>query len=108
VEKIEDPTLPIGTVEVEEKGAQGSSHITYKIIKENGTSKTEVLTRSTYQATDRVERVGTKEVEEVVAEQDGEVTQETDTTLDEASTETNNSEETSAEKPEITDGGTIE
>ena len=62
VEKIEDPLLPIGTVEVEEEGANGSSHITYKITKENGkTIKTESLGKSNYSATDRVERVGTKE-----------------------------------------------
>ena len=109
VEKIEDPTLPVGTVEVEEKGAQGSSHITYKIIKENGTSKTEVLTRSTYQATDRVERIGTKEVEEVVAEQNGEVTQKTDEPLYVTPTETDNTEdEISGDAPEITDGGTAQ
>ena len=63
VEQIEDPTLPLGEIEVEEKGANGSSHITYKITKENGkVIKTETLTKSTYVAQDRIERVGTMEV----------------------------------------------
>lgn len=62
VEKIEDPLLPVGEIKVEEAGSNGSSYVTYKITKENGkTVKTEVLTKSRYSATDRVERVGTME-----------------------------------------------
>ncbi len=61
-EIIEDPTLPVGEIEVEQKGANGSSHITYKITKENGKIiKTETLTKSKYSAQDRIERVGTLE-----------------------------------------------
>lgn len=62
VEQIEDPTLPVGEIKVEQKGANGSSYITYKITKENGkVIKTETLTKSSYSAQDRIERVGTME-----------------------------------------------
>ena len=61
VKQIEDPTLPEGTTEVEVAGSGGSSYVAYKITKENGkVVKTEELTRSTYSATDKVVRVGTK------------------------------------------------
>lgn len=74
VEQIEDPTLPAGEIKVEEKGSNGSSHVTYKITKENGKIvKTETLTKSTYVAQDRIERVGTMEVvpTDVPAEEGG-------------------------------------
>jgi len=67
VEQIEDPTLPVGEVKVEQAGANGSSYVTYKITKENGkTIKTETLTKSSYAAKDRIERIGT--MEEVTTE----------------------------------------
>ncbi len=105
VEQIKDNTLPQGTVEVEEEGAQGSSYVTYKTTKENGTSKTIVLTRSTYQATDRVERVGTKEAEEVMKEQE-EITTEADEPLTKLPSETEMP--TASQAPEVVDGGEVQ
>jgi len=62
VKTVEDPELAVGVVEVDEEGSKGSSYVTYKITKENGAVvKSEVLTKSTYSGTDRVERVGTNE-----------------------------------------------
>ncbi|MBR5236593.1 MAG: VanW family protein [Clostridia bacterium] len=59
----EDPTLPEGTVEVEQKGANGSTYNTYKITKENGkVVKSEFLAKSTYVASDRIEIIGTAPV----------------------------------------------
>ena len=56
----EDPTLPVGTVKVEQNGSYGSSFNTYKVTKENGqVIKNELLTKSTYVPTDRIEIVGT-------------------------------------------------
>ncbi|MBE7040576.1 MAG: hypothetical protein E7400_01260 [Ruminococcaceae bacterium] len=61
----EDPTLPAETVKVEQHGSAGSSHNTYKITKENGVViKTELLTKSTYVATDHIELIGTMPPEE--------------------------------------------
>ncbi len=59
----EDPNLPEGTVEVEQKGANGSTYNTYKITKENGkVVKSEFLAKSTYVASDRIEIIGTAPV----------------------------------------------
>ncbi|MGN1059758.1 MAG: VanW family protein, partial [Clostridia bacterium] len=56
----ENPDLPAGTVKVEQKGSNGSSYNTYKITKEDGrTVKSELLTKSTYVASDRIEIIGT-------------------------------------------------
>ncbi len=56
----EDPTLPVGTIKIEQHGSSGSSYNTYKITKENGTVvNTEFLTKSTYVATDHIELIGT-------------------------------------------------
>ncbi len=56
----EDPTLPTGTVNVEQAGSSGSHYNTYKITLENGTVvKTELLTKSTYVAKERIEIIGT-------------------------------------------------
>jgi len=56
----ENPELPQGTIEVEQKGSNGSYYNTYKITKENGNVvKNELLTKSTYVATDRIEIIGT-------------------------------------------------
>lgn len=61
--QTEDPTLPAGTVKVEQKGSYGSTHNTYKITKENGkVVKTEFLTKSTYVPADRIEIIGTMPV----------------------------------------------
>ncbi len=58
--KKEDPTLPEGTVKVEQAGASGSSYNAYKITKENGSVvKREFLAKSTYVPSDRIEIVGT-------------------------------------------------
>lgn len=59
-----DPTLREGTTKVEEKGSNGSTYVTYKIVKENGKEVSrEVLCKSTYKAKDRVEIIGTKKDE---------------------------------------------
>lgn len=63
VTQKEDPTLPEGTVKIEQKGSYGSSFNTYKITKENGkVVKTEFLTKSTYVPTDQIEIIGTQPV----------------------------------------------
>lgn len=55
----EDPSLPAGTVKLEQAGADGSSYNTYKITLDNGSVvKRELLTKSTYVPTDRIELVG--------------------------------------------------
>lgn len=65
----EDPTLPEGTINVEQHGSAGSSYNAYKVTKENGTVvKTEFLTKSTYVATDRIEIIGTMPPEEAEGE----------------------------------------
>ena len=65
----EDPTLPAGTVKVEQKGSNGSSYNTYKITKQNGSVvKKELLTKSTYVPSDRIEIIGTAPPEEPEAE----------------------------------------
>lgn len=57
----ETPDLPEGEVKVEQKGSDGSSYNSYKIIRENGTViSRELLAKSTYVASDRIEWVGTK------------------------------------------------
>lgn len=60
----EDPELPAGTINVEQAGSNGSTYNTYKITKENGVVvKNELLTKSTYVPTDRIEIIGTQAVE---------------------------------------------
>ncbi len=60
----EEPTLPVGEIKVEQKGSDGSYYNTYKVTLENGTVvKSELLTKSTYVAADRIELVGTMPVE---------------------------------------------
>jgi vancomycin resistance protein YoaR len=60
LEQIEDPTLPEGTVQVEQAGSSGSSYQTYKIVSENGkVISREPLAKSRYIAANRIERVGT-------------------------------------------------
>ncbi|MBQ9914779.1 MAG: VanW family protein [Clostridia bacterium] len=59
----EDPTLPEGTVKVEQKGAGGSTYNAYKITKENGVViKNEFLAKSTYVPTEQIELIGTMPV----------------------------------------------
>ncbi len=63
VTQKEDPTLPVGTVKVEQAGAIGSTYNAYKITKENGSVvKREFLAKSTYVPSDRIEIVGTMPV----------------------------------------------
>jgi len=60
----EDPELPAGTINVEQAGSNGSTYNTYKITKENGAVvKNELLTKSTYVPTDRIEIIGTQAVD---------------------------------------------
>ena len=57
------PELPEGKTKVEQKGTDGCSYNTYKVTSENGkVVKTELLTKSTYVATDRIELIGAKPV----------------------------------------------
>ncbi len=64
VKQTEDATLPEGTVKVETKGANGSAYNTYKVITENGTVVSRaLLTKSTYNATQQKELIGTMPVE---------------------------------------------
>ncbi len=60
----EDPTLPAGTVNVEQKGSNGSTYQTYKVVSENGSviSRTP-LAKSVYVKADRIEIVGTMPTE---------------------------------------------
>ena len=64
-----DPELLEGEIKVESKGTNGSSHISYKVVYENGVevSRTQ-LAKSVYAGKDRVEIHGTKKVEEVPPE----------------------------------------
>ncbi len=64
VVKKEDPTLPEGEVKIEAAGTNGSSHIAYKVIYENGKEiSSTVLSKSTYAGKDRIEIHGTMKVE---------------------------------------------
>ena len=79
----ENPDLPEGTIEVEQKGANGSTYNAYKITKENGTVvKREFLAKSNYVASDRIEVIGTGPAEPV----DGELTDEPGETPDSGET----------------------
>ena len=64
-----DPELPEGEIKIESKGTNGSSHISYKVVYENGVevSRTQ-LAKSVYAGKDRVEIHGTKKVEEAPPE----------------------------------------
>lgn len=65
VTQKEDPTLPEGTIKVEQAGSSGSTYNTYKITSENGkVIKTEFLTKSTYVPGERIEIIGTGPAEE--------------------------------------------
>ena len=68
LEQREDPTLPVGTVQVLEKGSNGSTYQTYKVISENGKviSRTP-LAVSVYNAASRIEIVGTMPVDNPAA-----------------------------------------
>lgn len=59
-----DATLPEGEIKVESEGTNGSSHVAYKVVYENGEeiSRT-VLSKTTYAGKDRVEIHGTMVVE---------------------------------------------
>ncbi len=60
----EEPTLPVGEIKIEQKGSNGSYYNTYKVTLENGNVvKSELLTKSTYVPTDRIELVGTMPVD---------------------------------------------
>jgi len=64
-----DPELLEGEIKIESKGTNGSSHISYKVVYENGVevSRTQ-LAKSVYAGKDRVEIHGTKKVEEAPPE----------------------------------------
>lgn len=56
--------LPLGEIKVESAGTNGSSHVSYKVVYENGVEVSRThLANSTYRGKDRVEIHGTKEVE---------------------------------------------
>lgn len=75
----ENPELLEGEIEISEKGTNGSSHISYKIVYENGKeiSRTQ-LAKSTYQGKDRIEIHGTKKSEELpqISQPEEDITQE--------------------------------
>ncbi len=92
----EDPTLPEGTVNVEQHGSSGSSYNAYKVTKENGAVvKTEFLTKSTYVATDRIEIIGTMPIEEA----DGQNPEGSEGNLPETAPESGTSEQTVPAEP---------
>ena len=71
VKQTEDATLPNGTVKVETKGANGAAYNTYKVITENGAVVSRsLLTKSTYNATQQKELIGTMPVESQPQEPD--------------------------------------
>ena len=64
-----DSELPAGEVRIESKGSNGSSHISYKVVYENGVEVSrKQLAKSVYAGKDRVEIHGTKVVESVLPE----------------------------------------
>ena len=64
LEQKEDPTLPVGTVNVEQKGSNGATYQTYKVISENGTViSRNPLAKSVYVKADRIEIIGTMPTE---------------------------------------------
>ena len=59
-----DPELPEGEIKVESAGTNGSSHISYKVVYENGVEVSrKQLAKSVYAGKDRVEIHGTKKIE---------------------------------------------
>lgn len=61
-QQTEDPSLPQGEVKIEQRGANGAVYNTYKVVTENGTViSRSLLTKSTYNATNQKEIVGTGE-----------------------------------------------
>lgn len=59
-----DPELPEGEIKVESAGTNGSSHISYKVVFENGVEVSrKQLAKSVYAGKDRVEIHGTKKIE---------------------------------------------
>lgn len=59
-----DPELPEGEIKVESAGTSGSSHISYKVVYENGVEVSrKQLAKSVYAGKDRVEIHGTKKNE---------------------------------------------
>ena len=64
-----DPELLEGEIKVESKGTNGSSHISYKVVYENGVeiSRTQ-LAKSVYAGKDRVEIHGTKKADPIPVE----------------------------------------
>lgn len=59
-----DPELPEGEIKVESAGTSGSSHISYKVVYENGVEVSrKQLAKSVYAGKDRVEIHGTKKIE---------------------------------------------
>lgn len=64
LEQKEDPTLPVGTVNVEQAGSNGATYQTYKVISENGTViSRNPLAKSVYVKANRIEIVGTMPTE---------------------------------------------
>ena len=55
-----DPTLPVGTTEVKQRGQTGYKVVTYKVITENGKTTRVKIGTSTYKKKDKIVLVGTK------------------------------------------------
>ncbi|MBR5157758.1 MAG: VanW family protein [Clostridia bacterium] len=64
LEQKEDPTLPAGTINVEQAGSNGATYQTYKVISENGSVVSRnPLAKSVYVKANRIEIVGTMPTE---------------------------------------------
>ncbi|MBC7266265.1 MAG: VanW family protein [Coriobacteriia bacterium] len=62
VKEVPDPTLPVGTRVIEEKGVKGRSVIVTRIVKKNGAVVRKDTFKSVYRPAEEVVRVGTKAV----------------------------------------------
>jgi vancomycin resistance protein YoaR len=62
VKEVPDPTLPVGTRVIEEKGVKGRSVIVTRIVKKNGVVVRKDTFKSVYRPAEEVVRVGTKVV----------------------------------------------
>lgn len=56
----QDPTLPVGTTEVKQRGQTGYKVVTYKVITENGKTTRVKIGTSTYKKKDKIVLIGTK------------------------------------------------
>jgi vancomycin resistance protein YoaR len=62
VREVEDPTLPVGTRVIEERGVSGRTIVVTRVVTKNGMEVRRDTFRSVYRPTEEVVRVGTKPV----------------------------------------------